>query len=41
MTYGSDAHDGYPDKRESIEPFLRAAGFSDGDITEVREEDLW
>ncbi len=41
LTYGSDAHGGYPDKRESIEPFLRAAGFSDGDITEVREEDLW
>ena len=41
VTYGSDAHDGYPDKRANVESYLSAAGFRDGDIAELREEDLW
>ena len=41
ITYGSDAHNTYPSFHKSTEEYLSAVGFVDGDITDVREEDLW
>ena len=45
ITYGSDCHgkthQEYPDDRVLVEPYLRAAGFEDGDIVELAEADLW
>lgn len=41
VTYGSDDHNGFGDKRGNVEPYLAAAGFRDGDIVELAEEDLW
>ena len=41
VTYGSDAHDVYADDHVTAEKYLIAAGFKDGDIVEVAEEDLW
>ena len=41
VTYGSDSHDGYQDDREKVEYYLAAAGFTDGDITELSEDRLW
>ena len=41
VTYGSDSHSAYPDDHRGVEKYLLAAGFKDGDITELREESLW
>ena len=45
ITYGSDSHAKYakePEKYTKItESYLRAAGFCDGDISEISEKDLW
>lgn len=41
ITYGSDAHNTYPPLHQATEEQLTAVGFADGDIVEVREEDLW
>jgi len=42
ITYGSDCHSAeYPDLRSVAEKYLSAAGFRDGDFSEVAEEDLW
>ena len=41
VTYGSDSHKGYWDARSCVTEVLAAAGFKDGDITELKEEDLW
>ena len=41
VTYGSDSHKGYWDARPRVEEVLAAAGFQDGDISEVAEKDLW
>ena len=41
VTYGSDSHKGYSDAREKVESYLAAAGFSDGDISELSEASLW
>lgn len=45
ITYGSDCHGGedqdYPDMRPRLEKYLSAAGFRDGDFSEIAEEDLW
>lgn len=41
VTYGSDSHNGYEDYRPFVEKYLAAAGFCDGDISELSEKDLW
>jgi len=41
MTYGSDSHVGYDDKRQTVESYLEKVGFKDGDISELSEKDLW
>lgn len=41
ITYGSDAHDVYGEDHIQTEKYLLAAGFQDGDIVEIAEEDLW
>ena len=41
ITYGSDAHKSYPDDRGSVESYLIAAGFKEGDISEISEDKLW
>ena len=41
VTYGSDSHNCYPDAREELYPYLREAGFKDGDFSELEESDLW
>ena len=41
VTYGSDAHNGYGDARARVEKYLAAAGFKDGDISELSEDVLW
>ena len=41
VTYGSDAHVSYSDALGKTEEYLAAAGFVDGDITEIAEKDLW
>lgn len=41
ITYGSDAHNNYPDLREALYPYLRAVGFRDGDFSELEADDLW
>lgn len=41
VTYGSDSHHGYKDDRPTVEKYLAAAGFCDGDITDLPEEALW
>lgn len=41
VTYGSDSHVGYPDIRGEAEKYLSLAGFVDGDISEIAENDLW
>ena len=41
VTYGSDSHDGYADARPEVEKYLRAAGFKDGDISELSDISLW
>lgn len=41
VTYGSDSHKDYGDRRDEIEKYLSEAGFADGDISEISEEHLW
>lgn len=41
VTYGSDSHNTYSGDHVLAEQYLSAAGFKDGDIVEIREEDLW
>lgn len=41
ITYGSDAHSSYGAVHLQAESYLAAAGFKDGDIVEIREEDFW
>ena len=41
ITYGSDAHKEYVDYRQRVETYLAAAGFRDGDFSELTEADLW
>ena len=41
VTYGSDSHKDYPAKHLNVEVYLRAAGFRDGDFSEIAESDLW
>lgn len=41
VTFGSDSHKEYKDSYLLAEKYLLAAGFKDGDIVEIREEDLW
>lgn len=47
VTYGSDCHGGgagrreYPDKRPGCDPYLAAAGFREGDFSELTEKDFW
>lgn len=41
ITYGSDAHNVYEPRHLKIEPYLLAAGFRDGDFSDLTEKDLW
>ena len=42
VTYGSDSHAVYFSEAPSlVEKYLSAAGFKDGDIAEIAEEDFW
>lgn len=41
VTYGSDSHKDYADLRPLVEKYLAAAGFVDGDISEIAEKDFW
>jgi len=42
ITYGSDCHGpDYPDSRANVEKYLSAAGFKDGDFSDLTEADLW
>ena len=41
ITYGSDAHKTYGDRRAEAEKYLAAAGFKPGDFSELTEADLW
>ena len=41
VTYGSDAHQSYEDERPLVEKYLQAAGFVDGDFSELTEDVLW
>ena len=41
VTYGSDAHLKYDDLRSTVEKYLSAAGFKDGDFSELSESALW
>ena len=41
ITYGSDSHFDYRDRRASVEKILSEVGFRDGDFSEIDEKDLW
>ena len=41
ITYGSDSHNNYGDSRDAVERYMRSAGFTDGDIYDLSENDLW
>lgn len=41
ITYGSDAHKTYNDYRPLVESYLSAAGFVDGDFSDLSEKDFW
>lgn len=41
VTFGSDSHNEYSNEYPLAEQYLMAAGFKDGDIVEIRDEDLW
>lgn len=41
ITYGSDSHENYADKRPLVEKYLVKVGFREGDFSELTEEDLW
>lgn len=41
IVYGSDSHHNYEDLRPQVESYLSAAGFVDGDFSELSEKDFW
>lgn len=41
VTYGSDSHNIYSGDYVLADKYLTAAGFKDGDVVEIKEEDLW
>lgn len=41
ITYGSDAHDSYSNKKLNVEDYLKKAGFKTGDIYDLTEKDFW
>ena len=41
VTYGSDSHKVYEQEIPTVISYLRAAGFREGDLCEIAEEDLW
>ena len=41
ITYGSDSHIDYRDRRAEVEKILSEVGFRDGDFSEIDEKDLW
>ena len=41
ITFGSDCHNKYPDRRAELIPYLEKVGFRDGDFSELEESDLW
>ena len=41
ITYGSDAHGRYADRREEVEVYLEKAGFKEGDFSEISEDKFW
>ena len=41
ITHGSDAHKSYPPRHRDVEKILAAAGFRDGDFSELDEAHLW
>lgn len=41
VTFGSDSHSNYSVNTDYVEKYLSAAGFVDGDISEIDEKDLW
>lgn len=41
ITYGSDSHHDYEDMRPRVESYLSAAGFVDGDFSDLSEKDFW
>ena len=41
VTYGSDSHHSYKDFRPHVEKYLWAAGFRDGDFSQLTEAVLW
>ena len=41
ITYGSDSHLNYLDRRPGVEKYLRSVGFKDGDISDLSEGDFW
>ena len=41
ITYGSDSHIHYSDRREEVERELSAVGFKEGDFSTLTEENFW
>ena len=41
ITYGSDAHQDYERSPAYVEAYLAAAGFVDGEISDLKEDSLW
>ena len=41
ITYGSDSHSNYGSGRTKVSGYLEKAGFRDGDISDLSENDLW
>ena len=41
VTHGSDSHKNYKASHLDAEKYLIAAGFTDGDISEIAPQDLW
>ena len=41
VTYGSDCHNKYTDQREISEKYLRAAGFREGDFSDLSDSDFF
>ena len=41
VTYGSDSHHNYGDVRGLCKKYLLAAGFAEGDLSELKPESLW
>lgn len=41
ITYGSDSHNNYSDRRQDIEFYLEKVGFREGDFSEISEDKFW